>query len=391
MIPRIAALAWQNLLQVLRTPIEFIMMLVLPFVFTFVAGQAFSYADAPVFVPFADGDGSLYSRQVGDLLGSEESFSVEAVSRERAEQLVADGNAVGAVIVADGFAEAVEQGDARIEVLVNPASDSAQALIAVVEGIAVRMSGNAAAAETLSAASGGSVSFADTFRAADALWRPVAPVSVEGKTVIASEVRGQSVHASGVTQGSAGFAIYFTLFVIFGGAGGILEEREQKTLSRLLVTPTTKPTILLGKVAGIVLTAVVQVLILTLGGALLFDVPWGEHLLANAVLLFAFILAATGLAVLTSTVVRNRDQFSGLTPLLATGLAMLGGCFWPLDIVSPAMRAIAKFTPTGWAMTGLLDVLARNHGPEAVWLPAGVLVGMGMLTLGLGAVLLKWE
>jgi len=59
--------------------------------------------------------------------------------------------------------------------------------------------------------------------------------------------------------------------------------------------------------------------------------------------------------------------------------------------VSPAMQTIAKMTPTGWAMIGLTDVLARNHGMEAVWLPAGILLAFAAVTLGLGVRYLKWE
>lgn len=393
MIPKIAALAWHDLTQILRTPAQLFMTFVLPLVFTLIAGQAFSAADKPALVPFVDGDRSVYSRQVGELLGREDSFEIEEVSVEEAERLVADGDAAAAVIVAKGFGEALEAGNAEVEVLVDPSSDAAQAVAAVAEGIAVRMSGNAAAARAVDAMRPltSRAAFADTYRKADARWEPAPPISVEGTTATASKVRGQSVQANGATQASAGFALYFALFMIFGGAGGILEEREQKTLSRLLATPTSQATILAGKVAGIMLAGVVQVLIFIVSGALIFDVPWGGNVLANTILLLAFILAATGLAVLTSTIVRNRDQFSGLTPLLATGLAMIGGCFWPLDIVGPTMRTIAKATPTGWAMTGLIDVLARNHGFEAVWLPALILVGFAIATFSLGILFLKWE
>jgi len=54
---------------------------------------------------------------------------------------------------------------------------------------------------------------------------------------VASEVRGDSVLAEGQAQSSIGFTVWFILFMTFGSAGGILEEREQGTLRRLLVAP----------------------------------------------------------------------------------------------------------------------------------------------------------
>ena len=83
-----------------------------------------------------------------------------------------------------------------------------------------------------------------------------------------------------------------------------------------------------------------------------------------ALVLGSYMLAGTGLAVMVSALVRTRDQMSGLSPLVSTGLAMLGGCLWPLEVVAPFMQTVAKFTPTGWAVMGLTDVVARNQGIE---------------------------
>lgn len=389
---RILALAWLNLQQLLRNPTEVVALVALPLALTMVFGSTFANVEGkPSRLPFVDDDGTAYSVQVRELLEEEPSFAVEPMTRDAAEQLVVDGDVSAAVIVPDGFATALEQGNAEIQTLVDPASTSAFAVTAVVQGIAVRMSGNAAAAEAVMAIAPDIKDFDESYQSADALWEPVPPVSVEGQTVVASEVRGEAVQASGTTQSSAGFTVFFIMFATFGGAGAILEEREQGTLRRLLITPSSRTTLITGKIVGIVITACAQALILTSAGALIFGVPWGQQWLANAAILFCYILAVTGLAVFVSTVVRSRDQFSGLAPIFSTGLAMLGGCFWSLDIVGPAMQTVAKATPTGWAMIGLTDVLARNQGLEAVQVPALVLLGFAALTLGLGVRSLKWE
>jgi ABC-2 type transport system permease protein len=226
---------------------------------------------------------------------------------------------------------------------------------------------------------------------ADTLWEPEPPVTVRGQVVVASDVRGDSVLAEGSTLSSIGFTVWFVLFMTFGSAGGILEEREQGTLRRLLVAPASRGTIIAGKVAGVLLAAVAQVLILVSVGQALFGVPWGRDPLAVAMVLGAYVLAGTGLAVFVTAVVRTRDQLGGLSPLIATGLAMLGGCLWPIEVVSPLMQTIAKLTPTGWAVIGLTDVVARNQGISSALLPTAVLLGFAALSLGAGIKLLKFE
>ena len=391
MMRKILALAWLNAIQLLRNPAEVVGVVVLPLVLTMLFGSAFAGAQvSELTVLFVDEDGSTYSAQVGELIDAEESLKTEALTRAEAETRIAEGDAAVAVLVPEGFGDDLEGAGAAIEIMRNPTSQSGFAVFSVVQGIAMRMAGNAAVADIVSTAMPGTT-FASVYADADAEWDPTPPIYAEGQTVVASEVRGDSVIAEGSTQSSIGFTVWFILFMTFGSAGGILEEREQGTLRRLMVAPVSRTTILSGKVLGTVLAATVQALVLVLVGALAFGVPWGRDPLGVALVLGSYILAGTGLAVMISALVRTRDQMSGLSPLVSTGLAMLGGCLWPLEVVAPAMQFIAKLTPTGWAVMGLTDVVARNQGVATAVVPTLVLLGFAAVTLGIGVKMLKFE
>lgn len=392
MMRKILTLAWLNTVQLLRNPAEVVGLVVFPLALTMLFGSAFAGAQATELgVLFVDEDGSAYSAQVGELIDAEESLKVEETTRDEAEAQIAAGDAAVVVLVPEGFGSDLSGAGATIEIMRNPTSQSGYAVFSVVQGIAMRMSGNAAVAEIVSTAVPGAAAFDDVYADTDAEWEPTPPIYTEGQTVVASEVRGDSVLADGATQSSIGFTVWFILFMTFGSAGGILEEREQGTLRRLLVAPVSRGTILSGKVLGTVLAATVQALVLVLVGALAFGVPWGRDPFGVALVLGSYILAGTGLAVMVSALVRTRDQMSGLSPLVSTGLAMLGGCLWPLEIVSPFMQTIAKLTPTGWAVMGLTDVVARNQGLASAALPTLVLLGFAVVTLGVGAKMLKFE
>lgn len=393
MMRTIAALAWLNVIQLLRNPAEVVGVVVLPLVLTMLFGSVFGAGGASaVRVFFVDEDASAYSARVGALIDAEESFAVEEMTRSEAEEMIASGGGSVAVIIPEGFSDDLESGNAEIHVLRHPASENAFAVQSVVQGIAARMSGSAAVARVVSAApSGAGISFDEAYRRVDAGWEPKPPVYAVGRMAVASEVRGDSVLAEGQAQSSIGFTVWFILFMTFGSAGGILEEREQGTLRRLLVAPIGRATILTGKVAGTVLAATAQALVLVTVGALVFGVPWGRDPAGVALVLGSYILAGTGLAVMVSALVRTRDQMSGASPLISTGLAMLGGCLWPIEVISPTMQAIAQFTPTGWAVMGLTDVVARNQGVEAAVTPSLVLLAFAAVTLGIGAKSLRFE
>lgn len=389
---KVLALAWLNVVQLLRNPAEVVGVIVVPLALTMLFGSAYGGGDGkPLTVLFADEDGSAYSAEVGALVDAEESLETSAVSRAEAEAAVTAGDAPVAVIVPKGFSDDLTRGEATIEVLRNPSSESAYAVLSVAQGVAMRMSGNAEVARIVTQAAPGAMSFDAVWRIADAKWDPTPPVYAKGETVVASEVRGDSVLPSGATLSSIGFTVWFIFFMTFGSAGGILEERELGTLRRLLVAPVSRAALIAGKIAGIVLAAAAQALILVLVGALAFGVPWGRDPVAVALVLGSYVLAATGLAVMVSALVRTRGQMSGLSPLIATGLAMLGGCLWPIEVVGPVMQFIAKLTPTGWAVMGLTDVVARNQGIGVAVLPALVLLGFAAATLGVGVRFLRLE
>jgi ABC-2 type transport system permease protein len=188
-----------------------------------------------------------------------------------------------------------------------------------------------------------------------------------------------------------GFTVMFMLFMALAGAGGFLEEREIGTFPRLLVTPTSAPVLVGGKLAGIFVTTVAQAGVMTLVGATLFAVPWGRDPVAVAAVLIPYGLSVTALSIAVSTLVRTRSQMAGLTPVLAVSMAMLGGCYWPTDIVSPLMRSIGMATPTYWAMQGLTSVVVRNQGLAATATPAGILVGFAVALFAMGLALLRLE
>lgn len=393
MIRRVLALAWLNVLQLLRNPAELVGVIGLPLALTLLFGTAFAGQEAAsIHVLYVDEDGNSYSAQVGRLLDAQESVETSVVTRAEAERLIEEGSASVAVLVPVGFAERLKTGHATVEVLRDPASESALAVASIAQGIALRMSGDAeTAAIALKMLPEGAVTFDEVYARTDAKWEPEPPVSAESEVVVASTVRGDSVIASGSTLSSIGFTVWFILFVVFGGAGGILEEREQGTLRRLLVTPAGRGTIMAGKIVGVVATASVQAVILVAVGAILFRVPWGNDPLAVTLVLGSYILAGTGLAVLVSALVRTRNQLSGAAPLISTALAMLGGCLWPIEILSPLMKIVAMLTPTGWAVMGLTDIVARNQGLASAMLPVVVLLAFAAASLGIGVKLLKFE
>lgn len=409
---RILAMLQVSTLQVVRDRGELVSMFFLPILLTYVFGVAFGSqgSDRPLLVMWQDAEMGLYSQQIHDLIDAEETIEVEIAPYENAKEKLNDGETSVIVRVREGFDVELETGGGSVALEVEQAPGSARgtAAMQVIEGAVARVSANVQAARLVEEVwpdSGGRVpgrgltappayfsgppTFSSSYDTADSFWEPEPPIGVSGINVTASDERGDRVLATSNTHYSVGFTIMFVLFMAFGSAGGILEEREQGTLRRLLVTPSTRAHILAGKVAGVIGTSTIEALILVGLGALAFSVPWGRDPVALIMVLGAYILASAGLAVFVTAVVRTRGQLSAIGPIASTGLAMIGGCYWPIEVTPPFMQTLAKFTPTGWGMAGLLDIVTRGQGIEAALLPSAILFGMAAVAFTAGMFFLK--
>jgi ABC-2 type transport system permease protein len=70
--------------------------------------------------------------------------------------------------------------------------------------------------------------------------------------------------------------------------------------------------------------------------------------------------------------------------MLGMLLALLGGCWLPLELFPETVRSAVRILPTTWAMQGLLDILVRGHGIQGIWLEASVLLGYAAVFFAIG-------
>jgi ABC-2 type transport system permease protein len=81
---------------------------------------------------------------------------------------------------------------------------------------------------------------------------------------------------------------------------------------------------------------------------------------------------------LAGTLFRTPEQASALGPVIGITFAMLGGCMWPLSIVSPAMRAIGHATPQAWAVDAWTALLSGHGTIAMIWHELGILALFGL-------------
>ena len=190
---------------------------------------------------------------------------------------------------------------------------------------------------------------------------------------------------------AAGQMITWVFIPLIGLSAMFAMERQLGTLRRILVTPTTKATYVAGTVLGQVLTAVLQMTILVGFGALVLKLNWGHAPGATALVIVTSALAAGALGTMLGTFVKTEAQGNGLSIMIGMVMAMMGGCWYPIELFPQVIRSAAQILPTYWSMQGMLDILVRGQGIQGVVLESAVLLGFALVFFVIGVLRFKYE
>lgn len=179
--------------------------------------------------------------------------------------------------------------------------------------------------------------------------------------------------------------VLFVFFTAMSGALALIESRRLGLTRRMLATPASTANIIVGEGMGRIGIAVTQGLVIMVGGAWLFDIVWGDPLLASLTLL-AFCLVAAAASMLLGALVGNEEQANGLIGLLGFGLAVLGGAMIPLysfKYISETVWRIAHLSPHAWAIESFEELVAFDGGLADVGVFLLILLGYAVVLFGL--------
>lgn len=185
----------------------------------------------------------------------------------------------------------------------------------------------------------------------------------------------------------AGMMVFYVFFSGAAAAESILQEDEAGTLPRLFTTPTPQPAILAGKFLSTFLLLGVQVTVLLVVSALIFDIDWGQPLLVGGMAL-GLVIVATGFGLLITSLMRDRRQAGIIYGGVLTVMGMLGmiGVFTAgVQGADNPLSTASLIVPQGWAVRGW-QLLLTGAGSGEVIVPMAVMLVAGAVFFILGAV-----
>ena len=321
---------------------------VLPFVLIFAIGSFIPSSDVEVFVAVVDDDGGEAASNLISALESTDGFDVAVdLDRREAERDIRLGQLGAAVLIPDGFSEAVEEGSAGLQILVEQSSaDSALVRSAVSDAV-----GSEVALVTVGAVLRSTAGL-DPDAAADLAGQAVGATTdsrVEVTTL------GTQSEGDNYAFAAAGQMILFMFINSLTAGAGFIEMRRRGILSRAAAGPVDAGDMLLGLGASRFLIAVSLAVVVTVMAALVYGVQWGSILvLGGVILLFGVVCAAA--SALLGAVLKEPDASVSVGIPVGLSMAALGGCMFPLFLAPEPIQVASKIlTPHSWALDAILS------------------------------------
>ncbi|MDD5556533.1 MAG: ABC transporter permease [bacterium] len=156
------------------------------------------------------------------------------------------------------------------------------------------------------------------------------------------------------------------LFIAIFCGISIIWERDLGIVHKLLVSPTPRSAIVLGKGLAAGIRGLAQCFIIYLVASFLqIPINWSPFTLLGVVMLVvlgAVLFSTFSLGI--ACIVKTRERFMGIGQLLTMPVFLISNAIYPIAVMPGWMRALARFNPLSYevdALRALMPVGGTSH------------------------------
>ena len=378
MIRNSLAVAWKDLLIVLKDKGALAVYFLMPLLFASLLGMAFGNTASgettiEIAVLVVNQDGGSYGEMLVDALkGAEVLVLEELADATLADQRVANGDAAAALVVPAGFTAKIDASEpVEVTIIKDPTQQEAASIVAGIANNAMAEIGMLGELRygihaVLAQAPEYHEAPLELRQAIEAqtlgvMWTQVQQmrqnpvISVDDQAVAGAE---ELQPWDPITYYIPSFTVAFAFFLIGQMAATLLREREEGTLRRLMSSPMPRGAVVGGKMLAYMVVVFLQVLVMFAAGYALFKMPLGESPLALLGLTLTLALASASLGMLLGALCRSSKQADQLGMALGFVLLALGGSIFPLWRAEGLVGILSRLTPSSWGIEGYMGVIA---------------------------------
>ncbi len=164
----------------------------------------------------------------------------------------------------------------------------------------------------------------------------------------------------GLVQAIGGVAVMMLLFSVTGVGTGLLDERQEGTLKKLLYSPIRPNQILFGKMLSANIISIAQLTVMFCYASFAFGLKISNHWPSLLLMIIGTAFACSAFGVFVASIAQSRQQAQSLSTLIILIVSAIGGSMIPIFFMPAIMQKIAVISPNYWAMQGFFDIFWRN-------------------------------
>lgn len=374
------AIAGVNLRRVSRDRVGAFFILVFPFLIILAIGAVFGSGFTAV-VGVVERAGGPLGEDLRSRLEAHEDLEVRAYDdREALRTAVERGEVEAGLVIVDGYDQRIRAGETvELPFLSRPAG-SGQQVGLTIDAVLADQAAAIRAARVVEAEGLGT--FDEALERARGLRETLPEVGVR------ETFAGGEDAEDDFDFGAAQELILFVFVISLSASAMLIETRRIGAARRMLASPTSAGSVLLGETIGRFAIALFEGLLIFVVTLLLFGVDWGDPVAGIATIVL-FSLVGTGAAMLMGSALHNAEQASALGVFVGLGFAALGGSMVPIEFFPPVMKTIAHVTPHAWALDAFDEILREDGAIGDVLPELGILVAYAAVLLPVASVVFR--
>ncbi len=385
-----AWIAWKDLLEFSRSKLRLVMLVLMPLFMMVMVGYIFpsgaTISNQPVAlanqdlgvavpVPPTYANTTFY-------MGNEFVAGLNAINNQTGmmklssspgypdiKTRIQDGVISGGIIIAPDFSHCLMEGEqGNITIVTDQSNPQLSAMMQSVLGETITAMGKQWAAYNLN------VTYHISIQQAQAA---IQPYNVQFTGI----VPGNPNYFQFVAPGIISMVVMMSLMT--GLPHAISYEKDMGTLDGMLVAPTNRLSIILGKVLAQTVRGVVQATIIFILAVALFGVVVYGSLLLVAGLILLSVFSFVGLGILITSFTDKEETATMVMMTLMFPMMFLSGVFFPIQQMPWFMQDIAQILPLTYATTALRKVMVLGAGLDAVFTEVLILFAFGAVLLAI--------
>ncbi len=207
----------------------------------------------------------------------------------------------------------------------------------------------------------------------------------------------EEIQPYGVGRAGLDFLIPSILaLIIFQGAvmglgRAVAGERQDGSLTRVFLTPTSNVTIITGTLLFYIIFETIRSSLIVLIAMILFGVAVKGSLIAVLVMIFIYAAGSTGLGMVLSVIAKSQEQYQSIAMLFSLPIMFLSGVFLPIETMPSAIKVVAQALPVTYMSDAMRGIIIKGFGLEMLVPDIAFLSVFALATVGLSVLLFKRE